>query len=71
MKARVEVMQAVSELTEELSFGILDKALLARKTANLVAALEVFTDLNFTEAEQSELFNLSAQRLKEIQERVK
>jgi len=70
MKARIEVLQAVSELTEELSYGTIDKRQLAKKTANLVAALEVFTDLNFTEKEQGELFDLSIERLREIQERV-
>jgi hypothetical protein len=71
MKAQLELSAALQSLSDELPHGIPDKKLLAGKVANLVAALEVFTDLNFTEEEQSTLFNISAQRLKELEEKYK
>lgn len=38
----------------------------AEKIANLVAALEVYTDATYNEEEQSRLFNISAQRIKAL-----
>ena len=71
MKAVFELRQALDGLTEELAFGIVDKSVLSRRIAYVVSALEVFTDLNFNEEEQKQLFYISFQRLEELKEKLK
>ncbi|HEX6826588.1 MAG TPA: hypothetical protein VF077_09770 [Nitrospiraceae bacterium] len=58
------------ELAEECNPAYLDVGInqgpLAEKIANVVAALEVLTDASFTEEEQERLWDISAQRHKEL-----
>jgi hypothetical protein len=70
MKAIVELNQALAELTEELSYGVVDKKALATKVGNVCAVLNIFTDHAFTKEEQYHLFQESAKRLKELEERL-
>lgn len=70
MKGREELYVAMTDGLTIFQGGI-TKEYTAKTIAHLVAALEVFTDANFDEKEQSELFNISAQRLKELQEKLK
>ena len=70
MKAETELRHAITDAMALFEDGV-SKQYKAEKIANLVAALEVFTDSNFDEAEQSMLFNISAQRLKELEEKLK
>lgn len=71
MKAEVELRNALKELGQEFEYGIQIKERLVNKLSNLVAVLEVFTDLNFTEKEQSQLFDISAIRVKLLEEKFK
>lgn len=70
MKAESELRAAITDAMAIFEDGV-SKDYVAEKVAHLVAALEVFTDGNFTEEEQSRLFNISAQRLKELDEKLK
>jgi hypothetical protein len=83
MKGDIELHRIIDEVRSAMSSATiwlvpsnpehdqLRKEALEEKLAYLIAALEVFTDLNFTEEEQSRLFNISAQRLKELEEKFK
>jgi hypothetical protein len=70
MKGETELHHALIDSLAIFEDGV-PKDYKAQKIANLVAVLEVFTDANFSEEEQSKLFNISAQRLKELQEKLK
>lgn len=63
MKTETEMKEAIIESVAIFAPDVQREEMIER-LARLVAALEVFTDTNFTEEEQSRLFNISAQRIK-------
>lgn len=71
MKAKVELSNALQGAVEELSFGVTDKKTLALKVAHLVAALQVFTEHNFSPREQTSLFDIAGRRIIEIEKGLK
>ncbi len=63
MKAEVQLCTALKDLLDEIPYGIPIKDQLSIRVAHLVAALQVFTDLNFTEKEQEALFAVAGVRI--------
>ena len=57
--------QAMTEAIALFEDGV-SKESKADRIGHLVAALNVYTDANYTEEEQSRLFEVSAQRLREL-----
>lgn len=70
MKAEVELRAAVNDAMAIFEDGV-GKAYTAEKVANLLAALEVFTDLNYDEVEQSKLFDLAGGRVAELRKELR
>jgi hypothetical protein len=71
MKAQEELRIAVTNVAIVLNTNPeRNKEELTKRLANLIATLEVFTDLNFTEEEQGKLFDLAAKRITELKEKV-
>jgi hypothetical protein len=65
MKAEAELRAAINDAMAIFEDGV-GKVYVAEKVANLVAALEVFTDLNYDEGEQSKLFDVAGVRVAEL-----
>lgn len=70
MKAETELRHAITDAMAIFEDGV-SKEYKAEKISNLVAVLQVFTDLHFTEKEQSQLFDISAIRVKLLEEKFK
>lgn len=69
MKTETELRQAITDAMAIFEDGV-SQEYKGEKIGNLVAALEVFTDHNFTQEEQNRLFNIAAQRLHELEQKV-